>query len=255
MGQLPNGTLNQLSSNYKSHVSRIGLKSKFIFSLISSLITDNDFIVIDRILVWKLKTRSSEELSFESRVDVLIGNIGIKRVPLSSKPLSLQHISSTQKGHSFSALKSPQFHNENPSVQHTSQFHTKNPSVQHTHQFQTSVSGWRFFGVELTGFWCGIEECVKLRGFGVELRSFWCWTEEFWVLKRCGPCAELKGSVWNLGVLVSKQEFRPEKYALIFKVLVGNRYFESTEKFRVEILCLKEIKDRKLVLWVNQNYL
>lgn len=51
MGQLPNGTLNQLSSNYKSHVSRIGLKSKFIFSLISSLITDNDFIVIDRILV------------------------------------------------------------------------------------------------------------------------------------------------------------------------------------------------------------
>ena len=64
-------------------------------------------------------------------------------VPLSSTPPSVQHISSTQKGLSFSAHKSlsstpktPQF-NTNPSVPHpkplsstqTPQFHTKNPSV------------------------------------------------------------------------------------------------------------------------------
>ena len=32
---------------------------------------------------------------------------------------SVQYISSTQKGHSFSAPKIPQFHTKNPSVQHT----------------------------------------------------------------------------------------------------------------------------------------
>ena len=44
---------------------------------------------------------------------------------------SVQHISSIQKGQSFSAPKIPQFHTENPPVQHTRQFHTKNPSVPH----------------------------------------------------------------------------------------------------------------------------
>ena len=56
---------------------------------------------------------------------------------------SVQHISSTQKGHSFSAPKILQFHTKNPSVQLNPlsstpkthqfntppQFHTKNPSV------------------------------------------------------------------------------------------------------------------------------
>ena len=38
---------------------------------------------------------------------------------------------------------------------------------------------------------------MDLRDFGVELRGFRSETEEFWVLKRCGPCVELRGSVWN----------------------------------------------------------
>ena len=33
------------------------------------------------------------------------------------------------------------------------------------------LKGW-VLGVELGGFWCGTEGCVKLRGFGVELRDF-----------------------------------------------------------------------------------
>ena len=44
---------------------------------------------------------------------------------------SVQHISSTQKGHSFLAPKAPRLNSENPSVPHTPQFHTKNPSVPH----------------------------------------------------------------------------------------------------------------------------
>ena len=46
-------------------------------------------------------------------------------------------LSSTQKGHSFSAPKFPQFNTKNLSVQHTPQLNTKNPSVQHTPQFNT----------------------------------------------------------------------------------------------------------------------
>ena len=44
---------------------------------------------------------------------------------------SVQHISSTQKGHTFSAPKIPQSLTKTPSVQHTPRFHTKNPSIQH----------------------------------------------------------------------------------------------------------------------------
>ena len=40
------------------------------------------------------------------------------------------------------------------------------------------------FGVEVRGFWCGTEGCVKMR-------RFWCGTEGFWRLKRIGPF------VWN----------------------------------------------------------
>ena len=120
-----------------------------------------------------------------------------RRVP------SVQHMSSTQKGHSFSAPKISQFHTKNPSVQHTPQFHTKKTlcstpktpvfqprvphqkllgstpsstpktlqfhtkksSVQHTPQTKT-VLNWGVFAVELRE--------VELRGFDVELRGFWC---------------------------------------------------------------------------------
>ena len=32
----------------------------------------------------------------------------------------------------------------------------------------------------------------------MELRGFWCGTEGFRVLKRCGPCVELRGTRYNL---------------------------------------------------------
>ena len=144
------------------------------------------------------------------------------RVPLSSTPPSFQHISSTKKGHSFSAPEIRQFHTKNPwdphqkplsSTQKTLQFHTQtpqfhtktlqvhteNPSVPYIPQFNTLLSSapktpqlkkialfvlnWGIFGVEL--------RCVELGVFDVELMGFWCWTEGFWVLKRCGPCVEL----------------------------------------------------------------
>ena len=70
--------------------------------------------------------------------------LGIHPGPPQFHTPSVQHISSTQKGHSFSAPKIPQFHTKNPSVQHKPlsstpknpqfhppQFHTKNPSVPH----------------------------------------------------------------------------------------------------------------------------
>ena len=64
---------------------------------------------------------------------------------------SVQHISSTQKGYSFSAHKIPLFHTKDPSVPHVKpfgsppktpqfqppQFHTKNPSVPLPPQFNT----------------------------------------------------------------------------------------------------------------------
>ena len=92
---------------------------------------------------------------------------------------SVQHIGSTQMGHSFSAPKIPQFHTplsstpktpqfntKNPSIPHAPQFHTKNPSVPHTHQTKNSsiqVWKWGVLGIELRGFWCGTERCVELR--------------------------------------------------------------------------------------------
>ena len=67
-------------------------------------------------------------------------------VPLSSTPPSVQHISSTQKGHSFSAPKIPQFHTKNPSVPHPSVQHQKSlsstpfSSTPKTPQFHTKKS-------------------------------------------------------------------------------------------------------------------
>ena len=147
------------------------------------------------------------------------------RAPLSSTPPSVQHISSTQKGHSFSAPDITHFHTKNSSVQHIPRFNTKNPSVPYTPQFNTSsvcwtegflVWNWGVFGVELRGVWNWGVLSVELRGVCwtegflvwnwavcVELRGFWCETEGFWGLKRSGYsvwnwCVELRG-VWNWG--------------------------------------------------------
>ena len=106
-----------------------------------------------------------------------------------------------------------------PSVPH------RPPSVQHISSTQK--------GVELRGFWCGTEGFLVWNwgggsegflvwnwgGFGVELRVFWCgteglcWTEgflelrDFWgwkgVVQKWNWCVELRGSVWNWGVLKS----------------------------------------------------
>ena len=125
------------------------------------------------------------------------GNYGDLKSPpqFHTPPPSVEHISSTQKGHSFEAPKIPQFHVKNPSVQYrkplrptqkplsstpkTPLFHTKNSSLQHNPQTKT-VSNRGVFGVELRGvLYCGVFN-VELRGrwnwgvFGVELRDFWC---------------------------------------------------------------------------------
>ena len=97
-----------------------------------------------------------------------------RRVP------SVQHISSTQKGHFFLAPKIPQFHIENQSVQETPQFYTKKPSVPHQKlQFHTPLSSsWSGNEgcVELEGFWCETEEVLVLNwgGFDMELRDIRC---------------------------------------------------------------------------------
>ena len=123
---------------------------------------------------------------------------------------SIQHISSKQKSHSFSAPEIPQFHTKNSSVPHqkllgstpktpkfhtvltstpntpqfhtkTPQFHTKYPSIQHqktlsstpkTPKFNTTTGCVELsgFGVELSGFRCETEEYIELKGF-------WCGTE------------------------------------------------------------------------------
>ena len=146
----------------------------------------------------------------------------------STTPSSVQHISSTQKGHSISAHKIPHFHTHLSSTPKTPRFNTKNPSVPHQKppQFNTHLSStlknpqfnkplsstqalwpirffwyfwWRFFGLKLRAVWNWAVFGVEVRGFGVELRSFWCGTERFRVLKRCGPCVE--PMCWTEGVL------------------------------------------------------
>ena len=128
--------------------------------------------------------------------------------------LSVPHLlSSTQqfltKRPLFSAPKNPSVQQKKPdfntylsSTSKNRQFNNQNPSDQHTHQFRKLSSqhvsstfivlNWGVFWtvkcVELTVFVCWTERCAELKGF-------WCWTDEFWLLKRRGPCAELRGSV------------------------------------------------------------
>ena len=96
---------------------------------------------------------------------------------------SVQHIISTQKGHSFSAPKIPQFHNKNPLVQPQKPL-SLTPKIPLFHTPHSSRH--TFFGSFLVWNW------------GV------CWTEGFWVLERCGPSVELRGVVWNWGALSLK---------------------------------------------------
>ena len=104
-------------------------------------------------------------------------------VPLSSTPptLSSTHQFRT-KGPLLFSPKNPQFHTKKPLVQHTSQFHTKGL-------------------VELSGYWCGTEGFRYWTvGFLVwNWGFFWCWKGVVLVWNRC---VELRGSVWNWGVLI-----------------------------------------------------
>ena len=101
---------------------------------------------------------------------------------------SVQQISSTQKGHSFSASKISHFNTSLTSTPNTPQF---------TPEKFKALWPFYFFG---RAFWVTL--------FGVELRGYWswtdgvrCWTKEVWVLKRCSSCVELRESVWNWGGL------------------------------------------------------
>ena len=59
---------------------------------------------------------------------------------------------------------------------------------------------WRVFDVELRDVWKLGVFGVELRDFGVELRDYGCWKGMVHVWNRC---VELRGSVWNWGVLDS----------------------------------------------------
>ena len=93
---------------------------------------------------------------------------GLNRVPLSSTQTpSVQHISSTQKGHSFSAPKIPQFHTKNPSVPHQKTLSSTPPlsSTPKTPQFHTK----KLYTNELYSYFSLRE--VELRVFEVEMRG------------------------------------------------------------------------------------
>ena len=111
------------------------IHSYILRSIIYSNFDDEIFILTSFTGKCKLKLRLCEKgqcllFNFElkhngsvSKCELRLRN-EFQRVPLSSTPSSVQHISSTQKGHSFSAPRIPQFNT-------TPLFHTKNPSVQH----------------------------------------------------------------------------------------------------------------------------
>ena len=131
---------------------------------------------------------------------------------------SVPHISSTQKGHSCSALKISQFNTKNPSVPNQKPLRSTHPSVQTKNWGLCLTQGF----VELEVFWCGTGVSVLNWGglvlnwgvcwtegilvwnsgilvlnwgvFGIELMDFVCWKSVVLVLKWC---LELRGYVWN----------------------------------------------------------
>ena len=102
------------------------------------------------------------------------------------KAPSVQHISSTQKGHSFSASKIPQFHTENPSVQHRKPLSSTQPSVPQQKPFSStypSISHQKPLS--------STHPSVPLQkplSSTPKTEKFWCWSEGFLMLKF---------SVWN----------------------------------------------------------
>ena len=142
----------------------------------------------------------------------MTGNLHINGAQTSTP--SVQHISSTQKDHSFSAPEpfsssSPSVHHQNPlsSTPKTPHFHTKYPSVQNQNPLCSTHTS-----VEMRGFWCGTEGRVELRGF--------------WGLKRSGPfvwnwCVELRGA----GVKLMRTHWRllNKGYFYWIRILPGRK--------------------------------
>ena len=138
---------------------------------------------------------------------------------------SVQHISSTQKGHSFqpqlsASLTQKSLSSTHPSVQHQKrQFNTKNPSFRHTPQFNTPLSStpphfktalsFELMGVlnwrmcRTVGFlvlnWGLMRVVLNWRVFGVKLRLFCVELTDFGAEKGWSFCVELMG-VLNLGM-------------------------------------------------------
>ena len=142
--------------------------------------------------------------------------------------------------------KTPQFNTKNLSVPHISQFLTKNPSVPPppplvSHQKPLSSTSSQFHTKNssvlhqkpsvpylnpsvqhtpqlcfcLRSFWCGTEGKVELRDFG-------CWRGVVLVWNRC---VEVRGSVWNWGVLSSWLKIWNEAYD--FEWFSMNSNYES----------------------------
>ena len=120
------------------------------------------------------------------------------RVP-SSTPLSVQHISSTQRATPF---QPPKFRSSTPK---TPQFNTQNPSVPHQKTLSSTPSVPH---QEPLSFWCGTEMFLVLNWgvFGVELRGFLPGNEGFlvWNWGRGGTKGFL---VLNWGGLFGTESF------------------------------------------------
>ena len=100
----------------------------------------------------------------------------VKRVP------SVQHVSSTQKGRSFSAPKIPQFLTKKASVRHKKhQFNTLTLFMCWTEGFMCWTDAFLWW---TDGFLYWTDGCG-------ELTHLTCWSDEFPGLKRTGPGVEL----------------------------------------------------------------
>ena len=149
----------------------------------------------------------------------------------------VQHISSTQKGQSFSTPKISQFHTKHPSVSHqkplgstskTPQFNFKKPSVPHQKPLGSTskTPQTKNSGVELRGFWCRTE------GFWCSTEGLRCWTEGFLVLNWGISGAE---KVWswcwtdmlNWGGLCGTEGYSIKEYFFSNQTLIQTYRFYS----------------------------
>ena len=164
-----------------------------------SVLRVSDFTKLLRILRIKKKIETDHENPNALKTVLITRNFIWLIWPFSSTQTpSVQHIGSTQWPNVFSP-KTPQFHTSLsstiPSVQHPKSL-SLTPK---TPQFHT-LSARRGFRCWTEGFlvlnW-GIFAAEKEWPFCVKSM---CWTE--------GVCVELRGSVWNWGVLAYIHEFR-----------------------------------------------